>query len=1644
PQALWTEVVTTGGQFALYAPGLPGDWCQHINLRLSLDPEAPLGTPLDNHVVVTTPDDAQPENNERLNQDATVSGERYDLTLSKSMHAGVPVPGGGINYFIWYANQGNTASRVWVTETVPAGLTYEYAHWGGGQPGENEPLPDPAMVGNALVWDLGELGVNESRWFHVQMAISDTLEAGDQVANCAVIGTDGEDGAPENNESCYSVTLNPNGPNLNVSKEHWWNGDGQLGYRVVFYNLGDETVSDVWVTDTLPVDTAWDGWWNLNDLPYDRLVETTENSDLLAWHFSELYPGERGILEFNANLDEVVIGEPLRWYTNTVEITPLTDDVDPADNEYSDVAFSGGEVRRAEMWLGTEHADMWGEGVPGTVTITTPYTQVTVWGDPGCNGCWNTGDTGDIGPIWPGDTIVVEAGEGVQPVTIVVPDPFSAEADSTTDQVWGQIDSVANEQVRVEDYWNGGYQEVWTNAAGEYVATYADIPRGAEGHVRYLTMRDYADVMFHRRFAAQDLLVRVDYSEDGVDGNYEPGHTGWITVTDSIGSIKATVEITTETWPWWGGSSGFSTHHHEWYPEQPDVVPGDWVYATLDNNDSTNVQVGTIDATLDVAYDLITGTLDVSWYSEDLFVRCEIHENNAPGIDVGYIAPVGEEFVCDFRGRWDITPGQQVVVVYVEPDGDQVQYRPANPAPYLRVQKGLDGNRVAEGGNAVFSVQYRNEGDAPAPDVVITETLQGMTYLTDTSGFAHTGSGNQVVWDLGTVDPGDWIWFNLFAEVTASVGERVTNTAEIATSDPFDQGDDWEKRAEWSDEVAGNDTYLNVGKWAWTGDPAPDGDVVFSVNTCSYGSTGSTEVTVTDTLPLSLTLQYWWAQHPGWYEVSSSDHQLVVARPSMPAGWCSEVYLRAKVDAAAWPGMPISNTATITAANDLSSDDNEAPWWGQVGNPHTNLSLNKNWGSGQLVPGGTLQYWVYIHNNGNQPVGAFTITETLPISTSLAWIWRQDQSGQYFVTPTHVGTNQLVWEVAEGLDSGYSANYEVGLMVDPDAVPGTVLVNTAEATCLSGEDTCDDNASSWTETLRDHGPNLRVRKEGQWDDGGENTRRAGYWLTVENVGDEAVHDVTVTDTYPTDMVLDGGVGGNFWQWWDWRDNGDHFTITLELLEPGWSPGFNFGLIANTEPLPFGLVFTNTAEVTLVGSDTNPDDNVDTVTLTTGPDLWVQKTLVGGDLLPGELVTFSLRFGNDHQGHEWWWNTQGSVWLTDTLPSGFEFITATRRSWGWAPYAPDRDDGTHVAWDTGGMPAGQEDELLVTLRIPPTATGLDTFSNEAEVASSEPVSDTEPFYTNNTSRATFAIDLPHFEVSKAYESNRVAGMPVTYTLDVVNTGNSTATSVVLTDTVPGGLTNVQTNGSAAAGLVTWNLGSLTAQGGTATGWFRGNLPCTVGTVTNVDYGVTSAEGPSATGVPVQLTVLAPALTAGFEASALSVVQGTTVDFTDASTTDGTGIVSWAWDFDDGDTSTDQNPTHTFDAVDTYQVKLTVTDGCGFTDDATLTIIVTSACTPLASADFTFAPEHPLINTAVAFNATTAPLNATGPITYSWTFGDGQTATVTTPAVQHTYASDGAKSVMLTAYNLCTPEGVTATDTVTVKLYEVYLPLVMRAP
>lgn len=54
---------------------------------------------------------------------------------------------------------------------------------------------------------------------------------------------------------------------------------------------------------------------------------------------------------------------------------------------------------------------------------------------------------------------------------------------------------------------------------------------------------------------------------------------------------------------------------------------------------------------------------------------------------------------------------------------------------------------------------------------------------------------------------------------------------------------------------------------------------------------------------------------------------------------------------------------------------------------------------------------------------------------------------------------------------------------------------------------------------------------------------------------------------------------------------------------------------------------------------------------------------------------------------------------------------------------------------------------------------------------------------------------------------------------------------------------------------------------------------------------------------------------------------TVQFTDTSLPGDAPITAWVWDFGDEESSTEQNPSHTYDTNGTYNVKLTVTNSIG---------------------------------------------------------------------------------------------------------------------
>jgi len=146
---------------------------------------------------------------------------------------------------------------------------------------------------------------------------------------------------------------------------------------------------------------------------------------------------------------------------------------------------------------------------------------------------------------------------------------------------------------------------------------------------------------------------------------------------------------------------------------------------------------------------------------------------------------------------------------------------------------------------------------------------------------------------------------------------------------------------------------------------------------------------------------------------------------------------------------------------------------------------------------------------------------------------------------------------------------------------------------------------------------------------------------------------------------------------------------------------------------------------------------------------------------------------------------------------------------------------------------------------------------------------------------------------------------------------------------------------------------------------------------------------------------------------SSTSGMTATFTDGST----GPTSWFWDFGDGNTSTTQNPMHTYAANGTYVVCLTATNACG--SDSTCTATVISCAGPTA------AYSDSVLGMDVAFTNA-----STGATSYTWDYGDGNTDTTANPT--YTYGAAGTYVVCLTATNACGSDIVCDTITVTCPL------------
>lgn len=108
-------------------------------------------------------------------------------------------------------------------------------------------------------------------------------------------------------------------------------------------------------------------------------------------------------------------------------------------------------------------------------------------------------------------------------------------------------------------------------------------------------------------------------------------------------------------------------------------------------------------------------------------------------------------------------------------------------------------------------------------------------------------------------------------------------------------------------------------------------------------------------------------------------------------------------------------------------------------------------------------------------------------------------------------------------------------------------------------------------------------------------------------------------------------------------------------------------------------------------------------------------------------------------------------------------------------------------------------------------------------------------------------------------------------------------------------------------------------------------------------------------------------------------------------------NYQWSFGDGDMSLDSNPIKDYESGGTYLITL-ITDN-GFCFDTSGVSITIDSC-PVADITFQLNNRNAFLNTTV-----------TNTLSYSWNFGDGDSASVNFPNVFHQYNQDGDYTVIL---------------------------------
>jgi uncharacterized repeat protein (TIGR01451 family) len=480
-----------------------------------------------------------------------------------------------------------------------------------------------------------------------------------------------------------------------------------------------------------------------------------------------------------------------------------------------------------------------------------------------------------------------------------------------------------------------------------------------------------------------------------------------------------------------------------------------------------------------------------------------------------------------------------------------------------------------------YTLTVGNDGPDAATGVTVTDTLpSSFTFVSATpSQGSCTNTGPVFVsCDLGTLASGA----TATVDITATPGTddvTVTNTTSVSADQPDPDGTDNTDTETTTVGTGGTPatTDLTLTKVDTT-DPVTVGTSFDYVLTVSTGADPATDVSLTDTVPASFTIE---AVTPSQGMCAVSGRSIACGLGAIPAMGS------ATVSVTVTPNQPgtFTNVASVSAdetdSNPADNGATEDTTVTAVPMASADLSVTKTDDTDPVMVGGTVTYTLAVMNDGPSAATGVTVTDVLPATVTAGTVTPSQGS---CATSGQVVTCNL------GL-LGSGATATVTLEVTANQA-GQITDN---ASVSGNEPDPDDTNNTATETTTvgtGAGPvaDLRLVKTAtpaQTEVGDTVT----FEIAVFNDGPDAATGVTVVDTLPANFVYDTSMAS---AGTCMVTGGSTVVCELGTLAAGAMETVTLTAVADAEG-----VTTNTATVSGDEVDPDPADNTDTTPVTVG-------------------------------------------------------------------------------------------------------------------------------------------------------------------------------------------------------------------------------------------------------------------------------------------------------------------------------------------------------------------------------------------------------------------------------------------------------------